>query len=587
MSAAMPTDERSTTTAARALRAARHHDRHTPTEERSATVARGTKPMSHDAPATHRSTPSTSSGAAPPRAPSADRPRATRARCLLALAALAAAACGNTAPLGPPPVAPSPVAPPPPIAQPAPVRETPDAAFRETPPAAQGSVSFTPPKIESMTLKNGVKVLLVQRHEFPLVSVRVAVKGGAGDYASERPGVLSFVGAMLEQGTAKRSALQISDDYEAIGAQHGAWIDWDGGGATVKVLVRELDKGLSILSEVVTTPTFPEAEVTRLKSRRLAALALEKTNPSAMATNAVGAALYGRAHPYGNPLSGREEDAKKITRDELVRAYKRVFVPRNATIVVAGDVTREAILPKLQATFGGWRGAGGAPPAPPNVAKAKADAPRLIVVDRPNAPQTQVFLAEPGVSMSTPDRDALAVMNAILGGVFSSRINMNLREAHAYTYGAYSRFSMRHGPGPFLAGGAMVAEKTAPAVHELFMEIEAMLSRDVTPDELTDAKEHLKLALPSRFETVGDVTDAVADIAVYGLPLDEFATREKRIDAVTAADVKRVAAAHIHARDLRVVVVGDRAKISPELEALHLGTIEARDPYGDVVAPPK
>jgi len=509
------------------------------------------------------------------------------ARCLVAAAAITAAACGNTAPLGPPPAAPLPVAPPPPLAQQAPARETPDAQFRETAPAASGTVSFTPPRIEPLALKNGVKVLLVQRHDFPLVSVRVVVKGGAGDYASERPGVLSFVGAMLEQGTAKRSALQISDDYEAVGAQHGAWVDWDGGGATVKVLVRELDKALAILSDVVTAPTFPEAEVARLKSRRLAALALERTNPGAMANNAVAAALYGRAHPYGNSLSGREDDAKKITRDELVKAYKRVFVPRNATIVVAGDVTKEAILPKLEAAFGGWKGAGAPPPKTPQVAPPKGDAPRLVVVDRPNAPQAQVFLAEPGVPVSTPDRDALSVMNAILGGVFSSRINMNLREAHAYTYGARSRFAMRHGPGPFTAGGAMVADKTAPAVHELFMEIEAMLSREVTPDELADAKENLKLALPGRFETVGDVTNAVADLAIFDLPLDEYVTREKRIDAVTAADVRRVAAAHLHPHGLRVIVVGDRAKIAPELEALHLGAIEARDAYGDVIPAPK
>lgn len=187
--------------------------------------------------------------------------------------------------------------------------------------------------------------------------------------------------------------------------------------------------------------------------------------------------------------------------------------------------------------------------------------------------------------MSTPDRDALNVANAILGGMFSSRINMNLREAHAYTYGAYSRFSFRHGAGPFTAGGAIVADKTAPAIGELFVELTASRDKEATADELANAKENLKLALPGRFETVSDVTNALSDIAVYDLPLDEYTTRVKRIDAVTAADVKRVAAAHLRPSAVRVIVVGDRAKLEPALEVLHLGPPEIRDAYGDVMAP--
>ena len=213
----------------------------------------------------------------------------------------------------------------------------------------------------------------------------------------------------------------------------------------------------------------------------------------------------------------------------------------------------------------------------------KADANRLVLVDRPGAPQAQVSLAEPGIPWSSPDRDAVAVMNAILGGMFSSRINLNLREAHAYTYGARSGFSLRHGAGPFSAGGAIVADKTAPAIHEHFTEIDAMREREVSPGELADAKEAIRQGMPGRFETVGAVTDALSDIAIYGMPVDEYATRPARIDAVTAADVKRVAAAHLHPRSMKVVVVGDRATLEPALEVLHMGLPEIRDPYGDVV----
>jgi zinc protease len=500
---------------------------------------------------------------------------------------LVAVGCGNTAPLPKPPPSPRTVTWPAPMAQPAePLRTTPDAAFRDAVPEPSGTVSFAAPKIESFTLKNGTRVLYVARHELPIVSVRVVVTRGAGDDGVAKPGVMSFMGAMLEQGAGARNALQISDDYEAIGAQHGASVEWDSAGSSVKVLPRHLDAALAILGDVIQKPTFPEAEIARLKARRLAGLAQEKNSPGAMASNAVAAVVYGRAHPYGHSLVGREEDVKKITRDDLTKAYERSFAPKNTTIIVAGDVTKEVLAPKLEATFGSWKAnAGRSPSAALALAKVKVDAPRLVLVDRPGAPQSQVILAEQGVAMSTPDRDALNVANAILGGMFSSRINMNLREAHAYTYGAYSRFSFRHGAGPFTAGGAVVADKTAPAIHELFVELAASRDTEATVDELANAKENLKLALPGRFETVTDVTNALSDIAVYDLPLDEFATRVKRIDAVTAADVKRVAAAHLHPSAVRVIVVGDRAKLESSLEVLHLGAPEIRDAFGDPIAP--
>jgi zinc protease len=505
-------------------------------------------------------------------------------RSLLLTSVLVLGACASTPAMPPPPAAPPGVPRPAPTtpAEP-PHAETPDAPFRSAPPPADGSVTFTPPKIVTFTLKNGVKVLMVERHELPIVSVRVVVKGGQGDVASERPGVLSFVGSMLEQGTATRTALQISDDYEAIGAQHGAGMQWDSGGASVKVLGEQLDKGLAILADVVQKPSFPDAEIARLKARRVAALSLEKNSPPAMAANALAASVYGRAHPYGHSLTGREDDIKKVSKDELVRAYRRMFVPRNAAIVVAGDVTRKDLEPKLEAAFGGWKGGAAPALATPKVMAAKGEVPRLVLVDRPGAPQTQVLLAEPGVAMSAPDRDALTVMNAILGGVFSSRINMNLREAHAYTYGARSRFSMRHGAGPFNAGGAIFSDKTGPAIHELFTEMTRMAQEDVRDEELADAKEFIKLGMPGRFETVSDVVGALEDLFVYDLPVDEYATRAARISAVTAADVKKAAAAHIHPRTLKIVVVGDRAKLEPGLESLHLGTPEVRDAFGDVI----
>jgi predicted Zn-dependent peptidase len=497
--------------------------------------------------------------------------------------AIALAGCGGAPPLPPPPKAPAPIPWPAPTVAPERARATPDAPFRERAPEPSGAVAFVPPKVEAFALKNGTKVLLVERHELPIVSVMLVVKSGAGESA-ERPGVMSFMGTMLEQGTAKRSALQISDEYEALGATHTTGVWWDSGGVSVKVLASRLDAALDVMSDVALHPSFPEAEIERLRARRLTGLVQEKNSPSTMAWNAASAVVYGRTHPYGHSLSGREADVKAITRAELVRAYERTFVPGAAAIVVAGDVTKEALVGKLEAAFGAWNGKPVARAKVPAVPAQKGES-RLVLVDKPKAPQSMVVLAEPGVAWSTPDRDALAVMNTILGGQFSSRINLNLREAHAYTYGAGSRFQMRHGPGPFSASGAIVHDKTAAAVGELFKELDAIRDHEVSAEELADAKDALKLAMPGRFETVTAVTDALSDLFVYDLPLDEYATRPARIDAVTAAEVKRVALAHVHPRLLRVVIVGDKGTLEPQLETLHLGAAEVRDTYGDPVRP--
>jgi zinc protease len=505
-----------------------------------------------------------------------------RAASLALVCALAQAfaACGGETP--------TPVAPPPPAAPLLPLpalpqipSETPDAPFRQQAPAADGKITFVAPKVVEAQLKNGLRVLIVERHELPVVGMRLVVGAGAGDYEGARPGALSFLGGMIEQGTKKRTALQISDDFEAIGAQHGAWFDWDSGGVSVKVLADKLDPALELMSDVALHATFPEAEVERLRARRIAGIQSEKSSPGTVAQNALVAALFGRAHPYGHSLSGEENDAKKLTRAELVRAYERLFVPKNAAIVVAGDVTKEAILPKLEATFGQWKSTAGAVShkGPKPIAKAATDK-RIVLVDRAGA-QSQIQVARPGVPYAVKDRESIIVMNAILGGMFSSRINMNLREKNAYTYGARSYFAMRHGAGPFLAGASVVAEKTVPAIKEIFVEIEGLRRDGPTEDELALAKESIRLAMPGRFETVGDVAAAVSDLVVYDLPLDDLEKKLARIDAVTTADVKRVAGEYLKADAMTVIVVGGKATLAPQLDALGLGAFEERDAYGN------
>ena len=494
---------------------------------------------------------------------------------------LLVAACGGAAtPTSPPPVAPPPAA----VATAEAPRVTPDAPFRQQAPAADGKVQFVAPKITEAKLKNGLRVLVVERHDLPIVSARLVVSMGAGDLPDARPGMMSFLGSMLEQGTKKRNALQISDEFEAIGAHHGAWVDWDSGGVSLRVLSERLDAGLELMADVALSPTFPDAEIERLRARRITGIQAEKSSPQAIVSNAVAAAVFGRSHPYGHSMAGEEADAKKITRAELVRTYDRLFNPQNAALVVAGDVTQATLLPKLEAAFGAWRGKPGAaarkPPKTP--AKAATDK-RVVFVDRPGA-QSQIQVVRPGVPHSVKDRDAFVVANAILGGMFSSRVNMNLREKNAYTYGARSYFSMRHGAGPFLVAASVFADKTGAAVKEVMNELEGLRRDGPTPEELALAKESIRLAMPGRFESVSDVAGAVSDLVVYDLPLDEYEKRPARIEAVTAEDVKRVATEYFGSDAMTVVVVGDRKTVLPQIEKLELGAVDERDAYGNPIA---
>jgi predicted Zn-dependent peptidase len=460
---------------------------------------------------------------------------------------------------------------------------TPDAPFRDAPPDAGPAVAWTPPDIQSWSMPNGVRVLFVERHDLPIVSVRVVTSSGAGERDGTHPGATAFMGALLEQGAGKRDALALSDDYEALGADHAAGCEWDSCSVRAKVLTSRFDAALDLVADVALRPTFDTAEVERQRQRWLGSLKQEKNSPPAMAQNALAAVVFGRAHPYGHSLRGEPGDIEKLARKDIVDRWRSAFVPSATTIAVAGDVSRDDLRAKLQERFGSWSGvAAAASPIARAPRPAKA-APRLWLVDVPGAAQSQVFVADEGAPFDTKDRIALGVMNAILGGMFSSRINLDLRETHAFTYGAHSRFGMRRGAGPFVAGGAMFTDHTAEAAQLLLAHVERIRNEPVTPAELEDAKENARLALPARFEAADDVTGALQDIAVYRLPLDEYRTRAARIDAVTAEDVQRVARQWLRPEGLRVVVAGDRSKIDKGLDSLSLGNAALLDAYGDPV----
>ena len=471
------------------------------------------------------------------------------------------------------PPAPDPPAPPPSFV--APVGEvakvTPDADFRKEAPPAGAPIAFVPPKIEEAKLKNGVRVLLVTRNDLPLVAVRIVAVGGGGDAP---PGIAGFANALLLSGTKTRSAVEISDALGGMGAQFGVFADDDGSGMFLNVLSDKLGDALAIAGESLAGPTFPADELERERKRRLTSLAQVRDSAGRQLWAETLKVLYPSGHPYALPMLGTEAAVTRAKAAELAAFHARTFTPDHVTVSVVGDVKREALLPLLERTLGALKGHGGkarAPVAPP---PASDKAAKIVIVDRKGATQTNLQVALPGVPRSTPDFDALLVMNTIFGSGFSSRLNMNLREKHAYTYGARSGFDFRRGPGPFIAGGAIVREATAKATKEIFSEVDRIRQELVTDDELAFAKSSIIDKLPSLFETNGDTASALASLSLYGLPLDEYEKRAARIKAITKEEVLRVAKKYLDPKAMRVVMVGDHEKISAEVTALGLGKVE-------------
>jgi zinc protease len=338
---------------------------------------------------------------------------------------------------------------------------------------------------------------------------------------------------------------------------------------------------LALIGDVALRPSFPAEEVERQRARRLAALVQQRDDPSRIADQVMLAAIYGQKHPYGHDTLGDEASVTSMTRDQLQSFWRQNFVPNNAALVVAGDITISELRALAEKVFGGWQRGAAAVPA---LATPSTPQARVIIVDKPGSPQTQVRVATVGAPRGTPDFRAMEVMNSALGGQFGSRINMNLRERHGYTYGARSLFLFRKAAGHFRVTSGIRTEVTGPAVAEIFKELRGIVVTPLTGEELRNAKEGMSASLPGQFETSASVVDNFATVFVYGLGLDYYSRFAEQVAAVTDAQAVSAARKYLVPDNMVVVAVGDRAKIEPELQKLGLGPIELRDSIGKPVA---
>jgi zinc protease len=442
--------------------------------------------------------------------------------------------------------------------------------------------NFALPAIDKRKLSNGMNVWIVKQSELPIVSMNMVFNSGGTADPQDRGGLAAFTASLLNTGTKTRSAVEIANQLQSIGASVNAGSGWDSANVAMQTLTKNLDRALEIYSDVVMNPVFPETEFNTLRARSLVALRQRKDNPNAIASVAYSNLLYGKNHPYGKSLGGDENSIKAMTRAEIEQFYTSYYRPNNATLIVVGDADAKTLLPKLETAFGAWKSGD-----VPQVATPEAvtfNQPGIYIVDKPGAAQSVLSIGQVGVSRDNPDFFPLQVMNSILGGQFSARVNMNLREKRGYTYGARTGWSMRRGAGPFEASADVQTAVTKESVEEFMRELNGIRGAiPVTAAELEYNKQSLIRRFPAGFETVGQISGQLSNLVIYGLPDSYFNEYIQKVNAVTLDDINRVANKYLTPDKMAILIVGDRKVIEPRLREIDAlgGSIRFLDAEGN------
>ena len=448
--------------------------------------------------------------------------------------------------------------------------------FPTTPPTLGPAPSLTPPQPVTRTLANGMKVIYVRQAELPVVSATLVIRtAGSTDDPAALPGLSAFTAGMLDEGAAGKNALQLADQLDLLGAELFPTSGWDATRVNLYVLRQNFPEALRVMGDVVMRPDFPANEVQRLRDEQVTALTRGKDEPTVIAGNAFQSLVFGPQHPYGRFAT--VEATRTLDRDRVAAFYRAAYRPEGSTLILVGDVDPAALHSSIESVFGGWRAAGPAPQGAGTLAAPQIGSTTIYLVDKPGAAQSEIRIGHPGVARNTPDYFALQVLNTLLGGSFTSRLNTNLRETHGWSYGARSGFSMRQSAGPFVAQAGVVTAKTDSAVMEFFHELNRIRTEPIPADELEKAKRYVALGFPSQFETTQAVANQLADLVTYGIDPSFFGTFTSRVMAVTADDVRRVANQYVRPGNAVVVVVGDRKTIEAGLRAINLGQVEIRE----------
>lgn len=436
---------------------------------------------------------------------------------------------------------------------------------RSSPPPPGEIRPFRFPSFLRHRLANGLTVYAARLGSVPLASVELVAPAGGEHEPLDRAGLATLTASLLDEGTAQRDSMEIAAHVERLGGYLTTGADWDVGYLATGMLSRHLGAGLELLAEVATRPTFPEHEMERLRRQRLAELVRRAQDPSVLADDRLTEAIYGEGI-YARSLLGSEESIGALSREEVLAFYRGHYAIGGSALIAVGDLDPEDLVARVEATLG--EAASGLAPPSPEIRPLPLPGLAIHVVDRPGAAQTELRLGHVGVSRKDPDYIPLVVMNTLLGGKFTSRINLNLRERHAYTYGASTRFVGRLGPGPFLVGAAVATESTGAAVREVLKELTRMREEPVEPVELEETRNYLVGVFPYTVQTIAELAKRLESLAVYGLPDDYFERYVERLGTVTAEEVLAVSRRHLDPEHIAVVAVGPADELEPQLAGL-------------------
>ncbi|HEY3569038.1 MAG TPA: pitrilysin family protein [Thermoanaerobaculia bacterium] len=449
---------------------------------------------------------------------------------------------------------------------------------RSAPPPPAEAHPFRFPHFLRARLPNGLSVAVARLAGLPLVSLELIAPAGAQYDSVESSGTATLTAGLLDEGTARRSSLEIANTAERLGGYLITGADWDVGYLSTSLLASHRREGLDLLAEIVTAPTFPDNEVERLRRLRISEILRRRQDPSALADDRFQREIY-RGSIYAEPLYGTEDSVARLERAAMIGFYQSHYGFAGSTLIAVGDFDSEDLLREAEAAFGA-AGPPGPAPARPEIRPLPLEGLRIHLVDRPGAAQTELRVGHVGgVPRTHPDHIPLLVLNTLLGGKFTSRINLNLRERHGYTYGAASRFSSRQGPGPFTIQAAVETAATAASAREILHEMRRVRESLVEPEELAETAGYIIGVFPYSLQTVGDITRRLETLSVFGLPDDYYDHYLERIATVTREDLREVARRHLDPERIAVVAVGPAETLEPQFE--RMGPVTVWSPEGE------
>ncbi|MGD8288229.1 MAG: pitrilysin family protein [Gemmatimonadota bacterium] len=445
---------------------------------------------------------------------------------------------------------------------------------RSSPPASGPMRHFDFPEVDRRTLSNGVDLRVARLTRLPVVSVRLFMRSGESALGADRGGLAVLTADAVDGGTRKRSGTELAEALEGIGARFGASAGWEGTSAHVYCLADHLPEALGLLAEAVLEPSFPEEEVARAKEQHLAGLHQDQMSPSSLASDVALTRYFAEGVPYARPQDGSVASIEPLGRDHLRGYAEANYRPEGGGLIVVGDVDASEVAELAERCFDGW---GGSPASVADFEVEPASSERrILVVHRPGSVQSEIRVGHVGADRLIPDYFALSVANMVLGGTFTSRLNLNLRERHGFTYGVRSRFSFRSRPGPFQISTAVGNEVTAAAVREILSELTGLAEGGPTDAEVKSARDYAAGIFGLRLETVDQIASRVGQVVIYGLADGYYREYRDRMREVTTEAATEAARRHMRPNEAQVTVVGDADVVGPPLEELGLGAVEVR-----------